>query len=258
MNLNISTLKKSAGSFMLALLLVACSSQKAYQVAGLKGSRTVMTDVYDKRPDKAMQEFVAGYKVQFDKAMNVQIATSDLSMQSGRPESLLTNLTSDQLKRFGDNYLKTPCDLAFMNVHGHRAGMPKGVVTLDNLYEIYPFDNTVVLVKLKGKDLTTLFESYIEMGGAGISSNVRLVGIGGKLHSALVDGKPVDPDKIYTISTIDYLADGNDGMAAMRNALEVKKTGVALRDMMIDYVKQQTKEGKNLHSQLDGRILISK
>ena len=243
-------------SLLMLALLSSCGARKPYEVVSVKGSREMITDKYDKHPDKAMAAFVSQYKVKLEKEMNVKVATSDQEMSIGQPESLLTNFTSDQMKRFGDEKTGESC-IAVMNLHGHRASMPKGVVTLENMYEIYSFDNKLVLLKLKGSDLTKLFESYIRMGGSGTSSNVRLVGIGKQLKSALVDGRPVDPNKIYTIVTLDYLAGGNDGMDVLRSAVSTEATDVVLRDMMIDYVKSQTKAGKNIRSVLDGRIIIT-
>ena len=71
-----------------------------------------------------------------------------------------------------------------------------------------------------------------------------------------MDGKPIDENKIYHISTLDYLADGNNDMDAFRNAVKKTDTGITLRDIMIDYVKEQTRQGKEITSKLDGRITI--
>lgn len=245
------------GSLLFACMAFSCGTAKSYEVAALRGSRELMDGRYDKKADKAMAEYVAHYKVNFDKEMRVQVATSDQSMAVGRPESLLTNFTADQMKRYGDEYTKGNCDLAIMNVNGHRSNLPKGTVTLENIYEVYSFDNSLVFLKVKGSDLTKVFEDYIKIGGAGISANVRLVGIGKRLESALVDGRKIYPDKIYTVVTLDYLADGNDGMEELRKAVSIEKTGVTLRDMMLDYVKSEAKAGRSLHSGLDGRIIIS-
>lgn len=258
MNFRYFTLQAFASGLLLVATLSSCGTkQKAYTLTSMTGSREEITDKYDKNPNKDLQQFVAQYKVKFDHEMKVQIATSDQNMMAGRPESLLTNFTSDQMKRYADDYTHGNCDLALMNVDGHRGSLPKGVVTLENIYEIYPFDNRLVMVKLKGSDLINVFEAYIRMNGAGISSNVRLVGIGTKLQTATIDGRQVYPDKVYSIVTLDYLADGNDGMEDLKKAVSVEPTGETLRDMMIGYVKEQTRLGKNLHSSLDGRIIIS-
>lgn len=256
--MGLSSLQKIVCGGLLSLIFLSpCSAQKkTYKIVSVKGSREAITDKYDKGAGKEMKNFISQYKVKFDREMKVQIATSDQNMKIGQPESLLTNFTSDQMKRYGDAYSKENT-IALMNLHGHRSPMPQGVVTLENMYEIYSFDNKLVILKLKGSDLMKIFESYIRMGGAGVSSNVRLVAVGSRLISALVDGKPISPDVNYTIVTLDYLADGNDGMEGLKNAVSVEETGETLRDMMIDYVKEQTKEGKTLRSILDGRIIIS-
>ncbi|MDD5345684.1 MAG: 5'-nucleotidase, partial [Proteiniphilum sp.] len=56
---------------------------------------------------------------------------------------------------------------------------------------------------------------------------------------------------------LDYLAEGNDNMTAMRNALTQHNTGVTLRDVMIDHVKEESRRGNAIRSALDGRITIT-
>ena len=76
-----------------------------------------------------------------------------------------------------------------------------------------------------------------------------------KVSSVTVDGLPVDENRVYKISTLDYLADGNNDMDALRNAIKATHTGM-LRDVMIDYVKEQTRQGSEITSRLDGRITV--
>jgi hypothetical protein len=45
-------------------------------------------------------------------------------------------------------------------------------------------------------------------------------------------------------------------MTSFRNAITSVNTGITLRDVMIDYVKEQTRQGNEIQSQLDGRITI--
>jgi 2',3'-cyclic-nucleotide 2'-phosphodiesterase (5'-nucleotidase family) len=78
----------------------------------------------------------------------------------------------------------------------------------------------------------------------------------GKVKSVTVDGEPVDENRQYNVVTLDYLAEGNDNMGAFRNAVANTHTGVTLREVMIDWVKEQTRQGKEVDSALDGRIKI--
>ena len=86
---------------------------------------------------------------------------------------------------------------------------------------------------------------------------MRLVAEGGKVKNVTIDGKPVDRNRTYHIVTLDYLAEGNDNMSAFRNALSSVNTGITLRDVMIDYVKEQTRRGSEIESVLDDRITIT-
>lgn len=245
---------KSVWIIFLALSLFAC--RPTYEVTGISGTIVLMDASFDTPPNEGMQSLVRSYKTELDNEMNVIIGNSARFMDYKRPESLLTNLTADVMKTYGDEHLPGGADLGVMNVHGHRATLPAGEVTVGNLYEIYSFDNTIVFLELKGSDLNKIFDAYARIGGAGISSNTRLVIEEGKVKSATVDGKPVDENRVYRVVTLDYLAEGNDNMAAFRDALSHTDTGITLRDAMIDWVKEQARQGKEIESALDGRIIV--
>ena len=243
------------------LFVVSCNSYKQaeretqkHTIVNMSGSIVEMNQ--EQGSDAEMQAFVDKYKVTLDAQMNEIVGKTSEFMQKGRPESLLTNFTSDVMKTYGDKQIEKGADVAIMNVNGHRATLPKGDITLGNLFEVYSFDNTIAFLEVKGEDLTKIFEANARIGGAGISSNARLVVNDRKLKSATLDGKPIDNNKIYNVVTIDYLADGNENMSAFKDARSIKDTGITLRDIMIDYVREQTAEGKIISSQIDGRITI--
>lgn len=241
---------------ILAISLLSCKSQ--YRITQMSGTIVEMNSTFDAAVNQPMRTLVQSYKTQLDKEMNEVIGTSAIYMDYARPESLLTNLTSDVMKAYGDEHLPGGADVAIMNVHGHRATMPKGQITVGNLYEIYSFDNTITFLELKGSDLIKIFQSYAAKGGAGVSENVRLIIDNKKIGQLSLNGGNINPDKIYKIVTLDYLADGNDGMSAFKNALKKTDTGITLRDVMIDYVKEQTRQGSEISSKLDQRISILK
>ncbi|WP_294070681.1 5'-nucleotidase C-terminal domain-containing protein [Proteiniphilum sp. UBA1028] len=240
----------------LAILLFSC--KQPYYVTQVSGTIVKMDSTFDIQPDRKMQALVQSYKTVLDREMDEIIGYSAQYMDYKRPESLLTNLTSDVMKGYGDEHLPNGADVGVMNVHGHRATLPKGEITMGNLYEIYSFDNAITFLELRGSDLKKIFDAYARIGGAGISSNVKLVTEGGKVKSVSIDGRPILDDKVYHIVTLDYLAEGNDNMSAFRNALLRVDTGVTLRDVMIGYVREQTRRGNEIVSTLDGRIVINR
>lgn len=244
---------------LVSLILFGCKPQQ-YHITNMRAQIIEIDNSYDLDLDfesnNNIKSFVSNYKAILDKQMNEVIGESTSLMAYGYPESPLTNFTSDVMKEYGDNHISEGCDIAVMNVHGHRGTMPKGMVTLRSLYEIYSFDNTITFIKLKGNDLKRIFDSYARMGGSGISSNVKLIIKDKKVKSVTIDGRSIDNDKVYNITTLDYLADGNNGMDAFIDAEEINDTGITLRDIMIEYVKEQTNKGKQLSSKNDGRIIV--
>lgn len=242
--------------WVIALIISMLSCKSQYRIMEMQGEIIEINSTFDSNPNPALHKLVLSYKTQLDSEMNIPIGNSVSLMEYKRPESLLTNLTSDVMKEYGDEHISDGADVGVMNVHGHRATMPKGTVTIGNLFEIYSFDNTITFLDLKGSDLNKMFDAYARIGGAGISSNVKLIIEDEKVKSVTVDNKPIDNNQIYKIVTLDYLAEGNDNMNALLNAISSNNTGVTLRDIMIDWVKEQSRMGNDIESSIDGRIII--
>ncbi|NDW08138.1 5'-nucleotidase C-terminal domain-containing protein [Dysgonomonas sp. 520] len=250
-------MKKRLFFLFIILLTISACKQQRYGVTSMRGERILLDGGFDKNRNTSVVRLVDHYKQQIDREMSVIIGQSSQYMEKGRPESLLTNLTSDLMKAEGDKFTNDNCDLALMNVDGHRASLPKGDITIGNMYEIFSFENALVLAKLRGSVLNEIFESYAKMGGAGISSSAKLViSKDGKLVSALINGQAVDKDKVYSVVTLDYLAGGNDGMEALKKADSIEPLNITLRDAMMNYIKQKAKEGKVISSVLDERIVV--
>ena len=105
--------------------------------------------------------------------------------------------------------------------------------------------------------LRQLFENIAYRLGEGVSGVTLEVSKDRKLISATIGGKPVEDDKTYTVATVDYLAEGNDGMTALPQAeSKVCPPGATLRSLFIDYVKRQAKAGKAVTSRMEGRIVV--
>jgi 2',3'-cyclic-nucleotide 2'-phosphodiesterase (5'-nucleotidase family) len=108
-------------------------------------------------------------------------------------------------------------DIAMHNNGGIRAALPKGPITYGQLYAVLPFDNQVVALDLTGEQVLRILEHSV----ANRSPNMQVAGlafrfdgtrsVGQRVLEATVGGQPLDPEAVYRLVTIDYLAAGGDG-----------------------------------------------
>lgn len=248
----------SGTAFAVALLL-ATSCRPSYEVAKVEGKLLPVDSTWDAVPQPEALALLAPYKTHVDSIMQEVIGTSAMPMDRYRPESPLSNLVADVLRESATQALGRPADMGLVNIGGIRNVLPQGPLTTAHIYEILPFENSLCVLTLDGATLHELLENIAARGGEGVSG-VRLEISGdGKLLRATIGGKPVDEARTYTVATLDYLAEGNDGMRALPKASDRQcPPGATLRGLFMDYVKRQAAEGRPLRAQVEGRIVMRK
>lgn len=245
----------SVAALGMMFLLVSCRS--VYDVTKVEGRMQPIDSTFDVNPDMEAVALLAPYKAQVDSMMYRVVGTAAMSMDKGAPESLLSNLVADVLRKSAAQVLGKPADMGLVNMGGLRNVLTEGPITCGNIYEILPFENSLCVVTLKGIYLNDLFKNIAARRGEGVSGVQLQITKDGKLVQATVAGKPVDNDKLYTVATIDYLADGNDGMTALPQAEKREcPEDATLRGLFMDYVEQQTAAGKKITSRMEGRITV--
>lgn len=232
-------------------------AQKPLELQTVKRTRYAITSKYDTTANPKTIQLIEKYKAQMSAQMNEIIGFAPLELKGGIPESSLLNLTADVLREAGSKFTPTRVDVGLMNDGGLRNTIRSGNVTVGNVFEVYPFDNQLVVLSLKGKDLRDLFTYIAKIGGAGVSG-VTLKIQNGNVAELFVGAATINDEQIYSVSTIDYLADGNDGMTALKKAINRKYSGLLIRDVMMDYIRKTTKAGKKITAEIDGRISIIK
>jgi 2',3'-cyclic-nucleotide 2'-phosphodiesterase (5'-nucleotidase family) len=243
--------------WMCLLSGLSAQAEKSLELQSVKRTRYAVTAKYDSLVDPKTVQLIEKYKTQMNKQINEIIGFAPTELVGGIPESPLLNLTADVLRETGSKFTPTRVDVGLMNDGGLRNTIRSGNVTVGNVFEVYPFDNQMVVLSIKGKDLRDLFTYIAKIGGAGVSG-VTLKIQNGVIAELYVGASLLNEEKTYTVATIDYLADGNDGMLALKKAIERKYTGLLIRDVMMDYVRNYTKQGKTIVGNLDGRISILK
>ncbi len=215
--------------------------------------RIEVTNRLDEQPDPEAMAIMKRYKASVDSVMAPILGESLVGMSPSRPESLLSNWAADVLVEFSDFRGNGRADLGLVNIGGLRNNMPKGVVRRGDILLISPFDNRLAVAYLKGSDLMELFRNIAAVHGEGVSREVRLEITGdGRLLDAKVSGKAIDPERIYRIATLDYLAEGNDRMFALKSAQKLDLSDLYTRDCMM----QSIQRAGRITSKLEGRIVV--
>ena len=81
----------------------------------------------------------------------------------------------------------------------------------------------------------------------------------GKLVSATVNGKAVDPKVKYRIATLDYVAQGNDGMGAFKDKTDVvspQENENNVRFIIMDYFREKEEAGIAVDAPIEGRVTV--
>jgi 2',3'-cyclic-nucleotide 2'-phosphodiesterase (5'-nucleotidase family) len=207
--------------------------------------------------DLKIDSIIAPYKSQVDAEMSKVIGQCDALMNKEQPESALGNWSADAVAERTAFYTKKEVDFAVLNYGGLRIGaIAAGNITKGKIFELMPFDNMLVSVEMKGSELDALFKYLVSKGGWPLSKGMRLVaGKDATIKSVSINGQNIVPDKLYQVATIDYLANGGDNcdffVGKPQNA-----TGVLLRNAVIEYVENQTKNGKTISAAKEGRLII--
>ena len=241
------------------MLTIASCAPKHYQLTGVDRTRIIVDSRYDQNPDPAAVKFLEPYKRVNDSIMGPVMGQVAHNMHPQRPESDLSNLLADILVWAAKDYGEQPV-FGVYNMGGVRADLPKGEVTYGDVLDVAPFENKIAFATLSGADVLELFGQMASVGGEGVSHAVRMVITkDGKLVSATLNGEPIDPQKDYRMTTIDYLLGGTDKMEAFKKSRDVnapKETSNNTRFIIMNYFRDMEKQGKMVDSEIEGRVVV--
>lgn len=231
---------------------------QAYAIKSIS-CKKLHPDLFDLRVyGRIMSDFIAPYRDSLDMKMGTVLGLAAHDMPRFRPQSPLGNFASDVLREGGTKFYGKPMDVGIMNVGGLRNDLYAGDIKLGDIYRIFPFENTLSILEIKGADLE---EAIHQIEGkkleaiSGMQITLQTIDEHPRAVDMKVDGKPIDPERIYYVATIDYLAEGNDGLYALTKAVKNTNSGILLRNLMVDYVKEMSQNGKQIDGLIDNRII---
>lgn len=236
---------------IVVLLFSASACTRSYQSQSLayKGYRIGKTMPVD----SSVLRFLQPFSDSVNNSMNMVLGQVTESLEKAQPEGTLGNFMVDAFLHMARIKYQTEVDLAFVNFGGIRlTQLPAGPVTRGKVFELMPFDNLLILQKVKGTVLQELLDLTAARGGwpmAGITLRIS----NGKAVNVLIGGKPLDPEKMYTIANSDFIANGGDNADMLRTVPQITN-GYLMRDAIIDYLELLQQQGKKVTATIENRV----
>lgn len=240
------------GYLIIFFFLTSCSYYYAES-----GHQTTQVRVTDISPDSTAGAIISPYKLALDGEMNAIVAELSTDMKKGKPESSLGNFVCDVIVKQGEKVTGKKIDFGVYNYGGIRQdNLSAGPITKGKIFELLPFENFTAIVYLDGPSTLLLIQKIINEEGWPISGNLRITVKNNLPESILINNEPFDQSKTYTIVMNDYMAGGGDNSAFLVGQ-KVEILGITIRDLMLQYLADETAAGRKIFSKTDGRLMYA-
>lgn len=245
-------------SFIILYVILFLFSCNRHLVVREVNTKNISVDSNIGPVDSQLESMVRPYRDSIEHDMSTLVTISSAPLVKGKPESKLTNLVSDILLEAGTAYclnqnFNIRPDAAYVNYGGLRASLPLGEITVERIFELMPFENEIVLIKISGESFTKMAEKIAARGGEGVAG-MKLGIRNGKISSLTSGGKTIDPTALYWLVTNDYIANGGDQMDMFSDAAERINTRLKIRDVLIQKLTDRYKKEGIIEVKEDGRI----
>ncbi len=243
---------------LLIITVVAFSCRTKYDAFKVETSNLANTSELI-APDSSFANVIKSYKDSLEKDMSTVIGISEIEMDKDKPEGLLSNFMGDLLLEEGKRYCKQNNlsflpDMAYVNYGGIRASLPKGKITVRNVFELMPFENKMVFVKLNGLKMKEFLDQLASNGGDGVAG-IKFGIKESKATNIIIGLEKLSDVKEYWIVTNDYVAGGGDKMDVLKNdRIDFLDSEQLLREIIINNLSEKYRNGEIIQSKLDGRI----
>jgi len=224
--------------------------------------------------DEAINAAIAKDRVVVDAYYAGVFATTLVDLNGERDpgvrteETNLGNFSADAFLYVGQEYaeaedLGISVDVAISNGGGIRASIPTGEISMNTLYTVFPYGNTVVLATITGEQLLEVIEASVFCTPVAVGGFPQVAGMeftldvsveyangeqypnstyyapanpGSRVTITSVGGEAFDLSANYTVVVNSFLAEGGDTYYTMTEASYVQDMGIIDAEALIMYV----------------------
>ena len=216
--------------------------------------------------DEAAAAFIGTVKAQYEESLNEVVATTQVDLTIKDPA------TDQRAVRTAETNLGDLCadayrsllgsDIAFVNGGGVRANIEAGDITYGQILNVHPFGNMACMIEIQGKHILDALEmsaralpdengGFLQTSGltyeinTAVATSVVLddegnfVEVSGdrRVENVLVNGEPIDPEKVYTVASHNFmLKSGGDGYAMFKNGTVIVDEVMIDNQVLINYI----------------------
>jgi 2',3'-cyclic-nucleotide 2'-phosphodiesterase (5'-nucleotidase family) len=129
-------------------------------------------------------------------------------------------------------------DFTLINSDSVRTNIRKGKVAEYLLYEMYPYNDTVMSVKIRGEEIKDVLEKALSAPGSFPQTRglevvySPLAPYGEKIKSVRVNGRPIRAEAVYKMATTDHMVATGFSSDETPNLMEFKNTQTDLRAVL--------------------------
>lgn len=205
--------------------------------------------------DTAILNLLKPYTAQIDTKMKTVIGQVAQGLTKQKPESSLGNWMADITHSKCEQYANEALDFAICNYGGLRVSeIRPGPLTREKVFELMPFENLLVVMKVDATVVQQLFDHMADYGGWPISHTVSYQIADKKAKDIRINGAPLDLGKIYRIGVTDFLADGGNDCTYFIGK-DQEDLNVLLRDAIMEFAEEETAAGRSLAAEVTGRVV---
>ena len=228
---------------LLSTFISILSCKNDVQLTKIEGQRVPISDSIV--GDSEIEAFIKPFRENVNRNLDsvVSYAKATYSKTDGHLNTAIGNFMADAVFEECNPIFKSrtshDIDMVLLNHGGIRSIISKGNLSIRTAYEVMPFENSVVVVALKGEQINKLVQYLANAKRAHPISQLELVlNEDATVKSALIKGKPIATGQIYYVATNDYLYNGGDRMTFFNPNEGLYDIEYKIRNVLIDHFKK--------------------
>lgn len=187
-------------------------------------------------PNKELLDEIAKIEMRVEGLLETQIGIAETNfVRNYENESTIGSLITDAMK------YETKSDIALLNSGSIKADILAGTITMRNLYEVIPFENSIVVLTIKGKYIENILEHALTSSSTFLqSSGIKCVYDSSnptsfKIIEILINSEPIDYQKEYQVAVSDFMVTNYNQWPDFRFAKNKIAKGL-VRDALKNYI----------------------